>query len=169
MDFAGLFGALGVMANVLWPLLRTRRFLLLGQIAACVLMASHFALLAAYTGAAVMLLAGLQAALAMPLETHPRFKAIYLVFLLFTPLVCWLTWQGLPSVFSSLALALFCLGNLQLNTLRLRAFLLACLFAWVVHNALVFSLPALVSNGLALSTSLFAFMRERKAAATKPG
>ncbi|WP_420590723.1 YgjV family protein [Bacterioplanoides sp.] len=155
-----LLGIAGVIANICWPLFKQRKHILLGQIMACVLMASHFYLLGAATGAVVMAVAGIQAALALPLENHPQFKRVYLLSVFLTPVVCWLSWQGIASVFSSLALLLFCMGNLQTMTLKLRLWLLACLGAWIVHNSLVLSYPGLVSNALALATSLLALKRE---------
>lgn len=160
MELATVLGVMGVIANTYWPLIKKRRFLLSGQILACVFMALHFYLLNAYTGALVMVVAGMQALLAIPLETHPKFKSVYLASLLLTPLVCWYTWQGYPSVFSSLALVFFCVGNLQINTKYLRIFLILCIFAWVGHNVLVSSTPALISNGLALLTSIYGLIRE---------
>lgn len=160
MDLATLFGGLGVIANVLWPLIKRRKWLLLGQIAACAIMFIHFSLLGASTGAAVMLVAGLQASLAIPLEHKPHFKRIYLLSLSLTPVVCFYTWQGAASVFSSLALAFFCIGNLQTDMKRLRIALLLCIAAWVGHNLMVSSYPGLVSNFLAGMTSLYALYRE---------
>jgi len=160
MELATAFGVLGIIANTLWPLVKKRKFLLAGQIAACIFMATHFVLLNAYTGAVIMCVAGIQAALAIPLEFHPKFKLVYLVSLFVTPVVCWYTWQGYPSIFSTLALILFCIGNLQVNTKNLRVFLIFCIFAWVGHNLLVLSYPALISNALALLTSLYGLSRE---------
>lgn len=160
MELSTAFGILGVIANVLWPLIRCRRFLLLGQVSACIFMFAHFWLLGAHTGAAVMATAGLQAALAIPLETHPKFRSVYLVSLLLTPLVSWFTWHGLPSFLSIFALVFFCMGNLQVNTKHLRILLLCCLLCWVGHNLIISSYPALVSNFLALCTSLYGLARE---------
>jgi hypothetical protein len=125
-------------------------------------MFAHFWLLGAYTGAAVMAAAGIQAALAIPLESHPKFKSIYLASLLLTPFVAWLSWHGLPSVFSTLALVFFCYGNLQINIKRLRILLLCCLFCWVGHNLLIESYLALASNFIALCTSVYGLSREYK-------
>ena len=160
MELATVLGIMGVIVNTCWPLIRERRFLLSGQILACIFMGLHFSLLSAYTGAVVMAVAGMQAFLAIPLESHPKFKSVYLASLLLTPLVCWYTWQGYPSIFSSLALVFFCIGNLQVNTKHLRIFLILCIFAWVGHNILVASYPALLSNILALSTSIYGLIRE---------
>jgi hypothetical protein len=160
VELSTAFGILGVIANVLWPLIRRRRFLLLGQVSACIFMFAHFWLLGAHTGAALMATAGLQAALAIPLETHPKFRSVYLVSLLLTPLVSWFTWHGLPSFLSIFALVFFCVGNLQVNTKHLRILLLCCLLCWVGHNLIISSYPALISNFLALCTSLYGLARE---------
>jgi hypothetical protein len=162
MELATLFGILGIVSNTIWPLLKTRKYLLFGQVTAAIFMCVHFSLLNAFTGAAIMLLAALQASLAIPLESHPKFKSVYVASIVLTPLVCWATWQGIASVFSSLALVFFCIGNLQVNIKRLRIFLLMCIFGWIGHNILVSSYPGLISNGLALMTSIFALVREFK-------
>lgn len=160
MDLSTVFGLSGVVANASWPLIKQRKFLLIGQVIACIFMFAHFWLLDAYTGATVMVVAGIQATLAIPLEAHPKFRSVYLASLLLTPLVAWLSWHGLPSVFSTLALVFFCIGNLQINTKRLRILLLFCLFCWVGHNLLVLSYPALASNLIALCTSIYGLSRE---------
>jgi hypothetical protein len=160
MDLSTVFGISGVVANASWPLIKQRKFLLIGQVIACIFMFAHFWLLGAYTGASVMAVAGIQASLAIPLEAHPKFRSVYLASLLLTPLVAWLSWHGLPSVFSTLALVFFCIGNLQINTKRLRILLLFCLFCWVGHNLLILSYPALASNFIALCTSIYGLSRE---------
>jgi hypothetical protein len=160
MELATVVGIMGVIANTYWPLIKERRYLLLGQVLACIFMGLHFSLLGAYTGAAVMAVAGMQALLAIPLESHPKFKSVYLASLILTPLVCFYTWQGYSSIFSSLALILFCIGNLQVNTKHLRIFLILCIFAWVGHNVMVSSYHALLSNSLALLISIYGLIRE---------
>jgi hypothetical protein len=149
-----LLGYGGVLANLCWPLMRKRHLLLAGQVVACLLMLGHFLLMQAFTGAAIMAVAGVQAALAIPLGTHPRFKVVYLLALVLTPLVCWATWQGPQSIFSSLALLIVCVANFQLNTLCQRLGLIMAIFAWYAHNAMVGSVPGLVSNTLALCVSV---------------
>ena len=162
MELATVFGALGILSNTLWPLLKRRQFLLIGQVIAALFMCIHFSLLNAYTGSVVMLLAALQASLAIPLESHPKFNSVYFASILLTPVVCWFTWQGSVSIFSSLALIFFCIGNLQINLKRLRIFLLLCIFSWIGHNILVSSYAGLISNSLALMTSMYSLIRELK-------
>jgi len=152
-DLASFFGYAGVVANIGWLVMRRRKYLLVGQVVACVLMFGHFFLLSAYTGAIVMLVAGTQVALAIPLESHPKFKTVYLASLILTPIVCLVSWQGIESAFSSLALALVSVANFQLKEVRQRVLLLMAILAWVTHNGMVGSIPALVSNGLAIVVS----------------
>jgi len=163
------FGFAGVLANVTWPLMRNRSALLSWQIVACALMFCHFELIFAHTGALIMLVAGVQAGLAIPLGRSSNFKYIYLGSLVLTPVVCFLSWQGLQSIFSSLALAIVCAANFQLNQLHQRAMLIVAIFAWVAHNIYVCSIPGLVSNALAFSVSgimLFRVYRASQLAAS---
>jgi Bacterial inner membrane protein len=150
---ASIFGFAGVLANFCWPMMRKRAYLLAGQVVACCFMFAHFALLGAYTGAVIMGVAGFQAALAIPLGKNPKFKFIYLASLLLTPIVCYSTWQGVQSIFSSLALAIVCVANFQLNEIRQRALLISAIFAWFAHNLIVDSVPGIISNTLALAIS----------------
>jgi hypothetical protein len=160
------FGFSGVIANICWPLMRERRHLLAGQVIACALMLTHFALLGAHTGATIMGVAGIQAALAIPLERKPRFKYLYLASLALTPVVCIATWQGPQSAFSSLALAIVCVANFQLNQVRQRALLVTAIVAWFAHNLMVVSVPGIVSNVLAFVVSTRMLVLTARAART---
>ena len=156
MEIANILGIFGLISNTAWPLFKSRKHMLLGQIVACIFMMFHFVFLKAETGAVIMLIAGIQATLAIPLERNAKFKNIYLLSMLFIPLIVWYTWHGLPSIFSSTALILYCIGNLQTNIIKMRLFLILCIFSWVIHNALISSIPGLISNFLAISTSIYA-------------
>jgi hypothetical protein len=161
---ATIFGYAGVLANLSWPLMKRRSHLLAGQVLACCFMFSHFMLLGAYTGAAVMGVAGFQAALAIPLGLKPKFKRIYMASFLLTPLVCFATWQGAQSIFSSLALAIVCVANFQLNQVHQRALLITAIFAWFAHNVMVGSVPGLISNTLAFVVSTYMLVATVKSA-----
>lgn len=156
---ASLFGFAGVAANMTWPLMKTRTRRLQWQVVACMLMFTHFMLLAAHTGATIMLVVGIQAALAIPLGKSERFKYIYLVSLVLTPIVCLLTWQGPQSFFSSLALAIVCIANFQLNQIRQRGLLITAIFAWVAYNLMIGSVPSLISNALAFFVSALMLLK----------
>lgn len=167
MELATTFGILGITVNVAWPLLRHRKHLLFGQIVGATLMATHFMLLDAHTGALVMLSVAVLSALAIPLGKYRRFKYVYLLSVTLVPFICWYTWHGTPSIFSSLALLLFCISNLQVKTKYMRLCLILCIFGWIGHNILISSTPALVSNLFTLSTSIYGLIREFTAAKTR--
>lgn len=154
-----LLGYAGVLANLTWPTMKTRERLLGGQFVACCLMFAHFMLLGAVTGAMVMATAGAQALLAIPLGKSKGFKRLYLASLLATPAICYMTWHGVASVFSSLALAIVCIANYQQNFVLQRALLISAIFSWMVHNVLVASTPALISNFLTLCISALMLYR----------
>lgn len=158
-SLATLLGYAGVLANLTWPTMKTRERLLAGQVVACCLMFAHFLLLGAVTGATVMATAGVQALIAIPLGRSNGFKRLYLASLLATPLICYITWHGVASVFSSLALAIVCVANYQQNFVVQRVLLISAIFAWIAHNVLVASTPALVSNFLSLCISAFMLYR----------
>lgn len=159
LSFASFFGYAGVVANVVWPTMKTRKRLLAGQVVACCLMLCHFALLGAATGAAVMAVAGVQAGLAIPLGSSRHFRRLYLASLALTPIVCYMTWHGFASVYSSLALAIVCIANWQIRFVMQRALLIFAIFAWMAHNVIVWSVPALISNTLTLTMSVFMLYR----------
>lgn len=150
---ASTCGYAGVIANLVWPMFTKRVYLLTGQVIACLLMLTHFALLDANSGAWIMGIAGLQALLAIKLGQSAQFKRIYFASLTLTPIVCFMTWQGPQSVYSSLALAIVCIANFQLNQLHQRLWLTTAIIAWIVHNTLIGSTPALISNAFAFAIS----------------
>lgn len=159
MDWADVFGYAGVVANVAWLMMSRRSRFLAGQAIACGLMAAHFWLLESVTGAAVMLVAGLTASLAIPLGAHPRFKLVYVASASLAPLLVYLSWQGGSSAFSAAVLVVVCVANYQIDEVRQRGLLLLALLAWAVHNALIGSIPALISNGIALVVSVTMLLR----------
>ena len=159
IEWAGLFGYAGVAANIFWILMRRRTRLLAGQAIACGFMAAHFWLLESATGSAIMVIAGMQALLAIPLGTHPGFKLVYLASGVLAPVLCYVSWQGVSSLFSTAVLVLVCIANYQVTEVRQRGWLLLALLAWVVHNVVIGSVPALVSNGIALVVSMKMLIR----------
>ena len=156
---ANALGYAGVLTNLIWPTPTQRTHMLAGQVTACMLMLTHFALLNAYSGAWIMGTAGLQALLAIPLGQSPKFKTLYLLSLPLTPVICVLTWQGPQSVFSSLALVLVCMANMQLSPIRQRLWLVTAIFAWITHKLLIASTPALISNALSLGISTWMLIK----------
>ena len=170
MTLVTVFGFAGLIANTIWPLITIRRYLLIGQIVACGLMFVHFYLLSAQTGAIVMLVAGSQALLALPLEKYPKFTYVYIISMLITPWLCWYSWNGYPSILSSAALIIYCVANLHTKVRFIKSYLVLCIACWFGHNYLVHSMPGMISNVLALCTlsySLFILHANRDAVAKR--
>lgn len=158
MTLATCFGIAGLIANTVWPLITIRRYLLTGQIIACGLMFTHFYLLGANTGAMVMLVAGSQALLALPLEKYPKFTYVYISSMLITPWLCWYSWSGYPSLLSSAALTIYCVANLHTQVRSIKSYLALCILCWFGHNYMVHSIPGMISNVLALSTLSYSLL-----------
>jgi hypothetical protein len=160
---ANAFGVLGAVCGAIWPLFRTRRSMLLVQSLIAAGISVHYILLGAYTGAMVNMLAGLQALAAIPLGHRPEFRKVYLLTLPLLAVGVAATWSGLPSVFAACGMALVSLGRYQIDTMRFRLLLFASIPFWMGHNALVWSVPGLISDALGAVFVSFTILRERRA------
>jgi hypothetical protein len=150
------FGLAGAAMNIVWPLFRGRRGMLLGQIGVSLFFFTHFVLIGAVTGAIMNVLAVLQALIAVPLGELPGFRIAYLATLPVIATVLALTWAGPPSAFAAIGFALISLGRYQLSPIRFRVYLLAAVLPWVAHNIAVDSIPGLIADGCAFSTGALA-------------
>lgn len=160
-----LLGFVGMAAAVTWPLFKSRTGMLVGQMGVHTFFAAHYFLLGAYTGSLMNGLALIQAGAAVPLERHKAFRVVYILTLPLIAAGALYTWQGLPSIFSSLGLAFISLGRYQTNTYWFRFFLIAAISCWFIHNVIVGSIPGMLADILSMSTSLWMIVKERKQAA----
>jgi Bacterial inner membrane protein len=167
-SLASIIGYLGVATNTVWPFFRTRAVMLSLQALGAFLFAVHFGLLGANTAMLLMVAAGLQALVAIPLEDRPGFRRIYLATLPVIAVLMMLSWQGLASLFAALGMATISLGRYQVNLIHFRILLVGCVPFWTVHNVMVWSVPGLISDALTISTGLWglylAVRRDREAA-----
>ena len=164
---ANLVGIVCVALGATWPLYKTRRGLLWAQAAVHVAFSAHFFLLGAYTGSIMNALGLGQALAALPLGKRPGFKIIYLLTLPLIAIGAYMTWQGLPSVFSSLALALFSIARYLSNTLVMRFLMLVAILSWTTHDLLVMSIPGLAADALSFATSLWMIRIELRMSKTE--
>lgn len=148
---AQLFGFAGTAAGVGWALFRSRVAMLAVQLAASVLFALHFALLGAPTGSLMNVLAGVQAAAAIPLGTRPGFRAVYLAVLPLIAAGLFATWHGLPSAFAAAGLTSVSLARYQTDVRLFRVFMALALPCWFGHNLLVMSVPGMLSDVCAMA------------------
>lgn len=144
--FAQLAGAGGALCGMIWALFRTRTTMLAAQCGAAGLFALHYLLIGADTGAAMNLLAALQAAAAIPLGRRPRFRLVYLLLLPAIAAGLVMTWNGGPSVAAAAATALLSLARYQIALLPFRCFMAVALPCWFVHNCWVMSVPGMMSD-----------------------
>ncbi|WP_148219313.1 YgjV family protein [Azospirillum sp. B510] len=143
---AQLFGFCGTLGGMLWPFFRSRTGMLLVQLVPCLCFALHFAMVGAPTGAALNGLAALQVAAALALGSRPGFRIVYLAILPVIALAMALTWTGVPSAFAAAGTALISIARYQTEVTRFRGTMLVALPCWFLHNCLVGSLPAMVSD-----------------------
>ncbi|MBL8672075.1 MAG: YgjV family protein [Alphaproteobacteria bacterium] len=150
---ASALGAIGLVCGVLWPVFRSRSRMLWLHVAGAVCWTLHYAFMGAMSGAASNAVMLLQAAAAIPLGLHPRFRLVYLASLpILVAVVAW-TWAGWPSAFAAIGAGLVSLGRYQLDVLRFRAAILAALPFWFGHNLLVMSVPAMAADVVCAATS----------------
>ena len=161
---ANLVGVVCVGLGATWPLYKTRRGVLWAQAAVHVAFSTHFFLLGAYTGSVMNALGLGQALAAIPLGKRPGFKIIYILTLPLIATGAVLTWQGLPSVFSALGLALFSLARYQTDTLPMRILMMLGIVGWTMHDILVLSIPGLTADALSFATSVWMIRIERRLA-----
>ncbi len=158
--FAAIWGILGMLCLVTWPLFRSRRTMLLVQLGIGVGFGVHYALLGAWTGALMNALSAIQVLAAIPIERRPKYRWIYYAIIPAIALASAYTWNGSPSVFAALAMLCLTIGRMQSNVLRLRILLLAAVPFWFTHDILVGSLPAVVADMATFATGAAMLLRD---------
>lgn len=161
---ANLIGGVSALLGAAWPLLKTRRGMLLAQAAIHVGMCLHFYLLGAMSGSLMNALGLGQTLAAVPLGNKPGFKIIYIAYLPLVLAAAVLTWQGPMSLFAAFGLAGLSLARYQTDVLRFRVLMLTAIFSWSVYDIWVVSIPAMVLDAISLGASLVMIRREFKLA-----
>lgn len=146
---ADAFGAAALAGSCLWPLLKNRRAMLLGQAAANVLFIVHFLLLGAGTAAALCTLVVTQVLAALPERRGLLQKIVFAGTVPGIAAVAALTWAGVPSALSALGISFSTLGRWQSDSLRMRVLFLVSGTFWVAHNIAVMSPFAMAADGMA--------------------
>ena len=162
MSPATIVGTFASTIAITWPLFRTRKGMLIGQVGVHIGFGLHFFLLGANTGALMNLFALIQAVAAIPLGKHKAFRMIYILTLPFIAVGAIATWQGLPSFFSSLGLAFISLGRYQLNVQSFRIILMIAIFFWFAHNVSVGSIPGMISDTFGGALNMAMILKERR-------
>ena len=158
-SIALLPGAIGLAAQLTWPLMRTRRGILNVQAAIGLGYGTQYALLGAWSGAAVAWLGGVQTLLILFLGAEHMRKIAFGVFPLLLGIGT-LTWSGIPTLLALVASGLVMLGRLQQDTLSLRRLQLGAAPFGAAHDLYVGALPALFGALVSAAIAALALRRE---------
>jgi len=147
-------GILAMICLAVSPLFKGRGEMLGAQLATSVGYGIHYALTGATTAAVFCGFNVVQVVLAIPLAARPSLKPWFNLFFPVIALSSLLTWHGWQSGVSALALALTTWARMQDRTMSLRALMVGAQSAWLLHDMMVESLPAVAGDFLALATGI---------------
>ncbi|MCU9849950.1 YgjV family protein [Defluviimonas sp. WL0024] len=157
---AAMFGAAGLACQLVWPLFSSRRAMLGVQFGIGTNYGAQYALIDAWSGAAVCALGATQTMIALIAGNRPWLRWMGLAFLPGVVAVCVLTWSGLPSFCSMTACSLVMLGRLQSDLLRFRSLMLAAAPFGMGHDLAVGSMLGLAGACLSATLAAVALRRE---------
>jgi hypothetical protein len=172
---AETFGYAGSLACCLWSFARTRRDMLLVQMAGSVCFLLHWVLQGRGTAATMTgLLLGM-AALSLFLEGSPDsprlglVRRLYVAALVPIVILTAATWSGAPSFFAAVGTGVGCYGRWQTDPGRHRAILLASSVPWLLHSALVGSVPGVCTDLFGLGRAAWIKWKQGRPDAGRPG
>lgn len=149
---------------IAFPLLPSRRAILVAQLGIGLSFTLHFAALGVAAAAALNLLGTVQAAAALGAGRWPALNRVGLALIpLMVAAGLWF-WAGPLSAVATLAIVVIALARMQADTLRLRLMLLAGSVLWLLHDALSglwIALAADVASGLLGLVALLPLLRRR--------
>lgn len=163
LDAATLIGALAVMINGSWPLVRSRRRVLALQAVASLLFGLHYLLLGAATAAAMCAAGVAQGVGAALIRGRVGRLGVFGATVAGGLAVTAATWSGWPSLCAQGGQLLSAAGRMQRSTQALRWCFLAGAGFWVAHNVQVGSRWGLTSDALAVSMLTIGLWRGRSA------
>lgn len=157
---SGAFGAAGLACQLIWPLLKRRRAMLGVQMGIGSNYGVQYAMLDAWSGAAVCALGASQTLVAFLAAGRPWLRYLGLAFLPAVAAAGLITWTGWPTLFALSALTLVMIGRLQQDTIRLRQFMLAAAPFGIGYDLSVGAALALIGACISLVISLGALRCE---------
>lgn len=161
---AVIFGTMGLVCQLSWPVFNERRRVLLVQFGIGANYGIQYALLEAWSGAGIAGLGATQTAVAFFAGDRRWLRKMGLAFLPVVAIVCYATWSGPFPLLALCACSLVMMGRLQNVTLRLRLFLLAASPFGISYDICVGAIPALcgaLSSAVIASVMLVRELRDR--------
>ena len=143
-------GLMAMACFAAWPLFHARWAMLATYIGNNLGFVVHYACLGHWTAVAMNGLMGIQTLAAIWLVRWPRLRWVYFAFIPMLGVMSLVTWQGLPSLLSAVAITFSTIGRLQSNEIALRILLLCSTPFWLAHDLIVGSLPGLAADILSM-------------------
>jgi hypothetical protein len=164
---AEAFGYAGSLLCCLWSFARTRRTMLMVQMAGSACFLLHWLLLGRATAATLTALLLGMAVLALFLDGPPDpgrlrlVRGLYVAALLPVAILTAATWAGVPSFFAAIGTVIGCYGRWQTDPARHRAILLASSVPWLLHSALLGSVPGVCTDLFGLGRAAWLGWKQR--------
>lgn len=153
-------GAVGLILFALSFQAATAKRLLLLRVLAGVAMAVHFALLGAYTAAAVNLIAAIKTFIYYRVTRRDSW-AVPVIFTGILLISTSLTWQGGISLLPFAAGLISTYALWLSSSQRIRMYMLPVSFLWITHNILVMSPAAIISDIINITSIIIGLQRHR--------
>ena len=154
-------GAMGVLANCVWPLQRDRRVILALQCAGALMFGVHYLLLGAPTAAAMCVGAVIQGVAAATITDRRLRLSVVGATLLAGLTVTVTAFAGLPSVLAQTGSLFTAYGRMQRGAQSIRWCFLAAEAFWTTHNLIVGSPWGLTSDTLGVTMLVVGLWRGR--------
>lgn len=157
-----LAGAIALACQLFWPLMSSRRAILIVQAGIGLGYGAQYALLDAWSGALVCFLGASQTLLILFGGTGrvQRLASISVFPLL--AVIGAMTWVGMPTAFALMACALTMFGRYQTDTVKLRSIQLTAAPFGMAYDISVGAFPALCGGLVAATIAFLALQREIK-------
>lgn len=158
---ATLAGAMAVLVNASWPVLRDRRAILALQCAGATLFGLHYWLLGAPTASAMCAASVIQGVSAVFVGSRVLRLSIFGATILAGLATTVAMFTGLPSMLAQTGALLTATGRLQREPQAIRWCFLAAEVFWISHNILVGSVWGLTSDTLGVTMLVIGLWRGR--------
>lgn len=155
-------GILALLLDIVSVQLKFRKQILGMQIVASTTWVCHFFLLGAYAGAAMNSVGIVRSVSFYKWRDKNRPWWVLAGILALSVVMTVLTWQGVVSLLPMLAMIVAAIAFWQRNEQRLRLLLLAVVPLWFMYNLTFSSYAGMLSDSLALFSTLVALYRYRR-------